>query len=509
MASVQQQNYFPRSSSDEKEEPTLFPDVHQHYGAEDPSSVETELKTSEFKAVVATLFAAVGSLCFGYCIGYSSPALLDLKNKDSSVHLDQAQGSFFASLVTLGAIIGCPLGGVIADFFGRKLTIMFSAIPFEAGWLMIRFAVSPAMLDAGRLVTGIGCGIIAVSYPVYVAEISSSKLRGALGAVHQISLTTGILLSYVVGVFYNWRDIAIGGVIMPVFIVAIMIFMKETPRWYLAHNRRSAALKSLRWLRGDHADIYNECFETERSIDMHTKMSCQEFCKPSITRPLCIGVGLMTFQQMCGAIVIVMNLASIFTRAGFTDAKLVSIGVAGVQLLVNLIACGIVDKVGRRTLLLSMAVVMAFCHFGLGTFFQLSNDDACNSTISHSGTSHSIPSCDISWLAITCIVVFYISFSLSWGPVPWIVMSEVFPLRARGIAGSIATISAFVSAFFLLWCYVYMEKAFTVAGLYWFYGGCCILSFIFVYVLVPETRGQSLEEIEASFEPSRTYEVIE
>lgn len=243
--------------------------------------------------------------------------------------------------------------------------------------------------------------------------------------------------------------------------------------------------------------------------DMHTKMSLREFFKPSITRPLVIGVGLMIFQQTCGAIVIVMNCASIFASAGFSDAKVVSISIAGVQLLVNCLASGIIDRIGRRTLLLSMAIVMAVCHFGIGTFFQLANHDTCNSTVHHDQLSHSIPECEISWLAITCLLIFTCAFSLAWGPVPWVIMSEIFPLRARSIASTIATISAFVSAFILLWCYDYMQDAMTRGGLYWFYGGFCLVSFVFVYILVPETKGQTLEQIEHSFEPSRTYAVIE
>jgi len=243
--------------------------------------------------------------------------------------------------------------------------------------------------------------------------------------------------------------------------------------------------------------------------DMHTKMSLREFFKPSIIRPLVIGVGLMIFQQTCGAIVIVMNCASIFASAGFSDAKIISISIAGVQLLVNFIASGVIDKVGRRTLLLSMAIVMAVCHFGIGTFFELANNETCNSTVHHKHLIHSIPACEISWLAITCLLIFTFAFSLAWGPVPWVVMSEIFPLRARSIAGTIATISAFTTAFVLLWCYDYMQDAMSTAGLYWFYGGFCLVSFGFVYILVPETKGQTLEEIEHSFEPPRVYTPIE
>jgi SP family facilitated glucose transporter-like MFS transporter 8 len=219
-----------------------------------------------------------------------------------------------------------------------------------------------------------------------------------------------------------------------------------------------------------------------------------------------IGVCLMTFQQTCGAIVVVMNCAEIFASAGFKDSKMVSISVAVTQFLANIVACGIMDRIGRRILLLSMALVMCFCHIGLGTFFQISTNVlvSTNYTAHHTGISHSVPAHEISWLAITCLLLFYITFSLSWCPIPWIVMSEIFPLRARGIAGSIATVSAFGCAFLLTWLFVHMQNAFTVAGVYWFYAACCFLSFIFVLIFLPETKGQSLETIETFFESRKT-----
>lgn len=245
---------------------------------------------------------------------------------------------------------------------------------------------------------------------------------------------------------------------------------------------------------------------------MNKGISCGEFCRPSITKPLFIGVCLMVFQQTCGAIVVVMNCAEIFATAGFKDSKMVSISVGVTQFLANIVACGIMDRIGRRTLLLSMALAMCACHIGLGIFFQISTNEVLpsNSTIQYTGISHSVPAHQISWLAITCILLFYITFSLAWGPVPWIIMSEIFPLRARGIAGSIATIGAFGSAFILTWLFVHMKNAFTIPGVYWFYAGCCFLSFIFVVIFLPETRGESLETIETFFDNEKTtYDEIE
>ncbi|KAJ7383683.1 Solute carrier 2 (Facilitated glucose transporter) member 8 [Desmophyllum pertusum] len=459
------------------------------------------------RTILATFIAALGPLSFGYCLGYSSSALEDLENANasSSVHLTVDQGSWFASLVTVGAVFGSPVGGWAIDKLGRKSTIMFCVVPFELGWLLISYAQNRTMLYAGRVITGLACGTISLAVPVYIAEIVAARLRGMLGSVNQLAVTVGLLLAYVVGVLCHWRWLALIGAIPPALLLILMFSMPETPRWSLGKNRRSAALKSLLWLRGPDVDIEEECFTIEATLDRHERPQLRDVLSPVIAKPLIISLGLMVFQQFCGINAVLFNAAHIFAIAGFSNGKLVTIAVGLVQFVGTAIACLLMDRVGRRILLWTTALGMCVSLLGLGVYFEIyippKDAGSASDTVSLLGSiSHSVPAKTISWLSILCIILFNLIFALAWGPVPWLVMSEIFPLRARGPASSFATMVNWTLAFVVTKTYDSMVTAFTIQGVYWFYAGCCLLGFIFVYLLMPETKGKTLEEIEALFD---------
>lgn len=211
----------------------------------------------------------------------------------------------------------------------------------------------------------------------------------------------------------------------------------------------------------------------------------------------------------------IFNAASIFAVAGFKDAKLVSISVGLIQFFGTALACLLVDRAGRRILLLIMAIGMCVTLAGLGLYFEIyippKNDSSASDAVSLVGSiSHSVEASKISWLSILCIVLFNLFFALAWGPVPWLVMSEIFPLRARGPASSIATLSNWLLAFIVTKTFDSMQEGLTVQGTYWFYSGCCLVGFVFVYLVMPETKGKTLEEIEAMFDKDgRAYQQID
>ena len=219
-------------------------------------------------------------------------------------------------------------------------------------------------------------------------------------------------------------------------------------------------------------------------------MALRDWLSPVIVKPLIISIGLMVFQQCSGINAVIFNAATIFEDAGFTDSKLVTISVGLIQFVGTGLACLIMDKAGRRILLLIMAVGMCVTLVGLGFYFEAASK--------------------ILWLSILCIVLFNLSYSVAWGPVPWLVMSEIFPLRARGPASSIATLSNWLLAFIVTKTFPTMQARLTVPGTYWFFGGWCFLGFVFVYFLLPETKGKPLEEIEALFVKTKhSYQQIE
>lgn len=217
----------------------------------------------------------------------------------------------------------------------------------------------------------------------------------------------------------------------------------------------------------------------------------------------------MVFQQFCGVNAVLFNAAHIFAEAGFKDGKLVSIAVGLVQFVGTALACLVMDKAGRRILLWTTAIGMCVSLAALGVYFEIyippEGESSASETVSLLGSiSHSVPAKKISWLSILCIVLFNLMFALAWGPVPWLVMSEIFPLRARGPASSFATLANWTLAFVVTKTYQSMVDALFIQGVYWFYAGFCLLAFIFVLVLMPETKGKTLEEIETMFDKKNT-----
>ena len=235
------------------------------------------------------------------------------------------------------------------------------------------------------------------------------------------------------------------------------------------------------------------------------KLSLPDWLSPVITKPLMISIGLMIFQQLSGITAVVFNAASIFEVAGFTDSKLVSISVGLVQFLGTSLACLVIDKTGRRVLLLTMSIAMSCTLFGLGAYFEIcipppGANSSSDVTSLLGPISHSVPASKINWLAIVCIVLFNLFFAFAWGPVPWLVMSEIFPPRARGPCSSLATFANWLAVFIVTKTYNTMQTSMSIQGTYWFFGGCSILGFIFVYMVMPETKGKTLKQIEAIFD---------
>ena len=196
-----------------------------------------------------------------------------------------------------------------------------------------------------------------------------------------------------------------------------------------------------------------------------------------------ISVGVLSLQQLCGMNAVLFNAADIFSKAGLSNPKLASFPVSIVQLVGTLMACFLVDRIGRRVLLWTNALGMATSLIGLGVYFEIYKTTEA-----------------ISWLSILTAVLFSFFFSLAWGPVPWVVMAEFIPLRARGVGTSVAALTNWVLVFVVTKTYVTLEEAFGNQGVCWFYAGWCCVAFIFVVLFLPETKGRTLEEIEFSFQ---------
>ncbi|NXW59686.1 GTR8 protein, partial [Eurystomus gularis] len=458
------------------------------------------------KLYLATFAAVLGPLSFGFVLGYSSPVTPELRKiSDPKLRLDSNQTSWFGSIVTLGAAAGGILGGYLVDKVGRKLSLMLCSIPYVFGYIVIISAQNVWMLYFGRMLTGLASGITSLVVPVYISEVSHPKVRGMLGSCVQLMVVTGILGAYIAGITLKWRWLAVLCCLPPCLMLLFMSFMPETPRFLLNWNKRSEAIASLCFLRGPHADHEWECREIEAGVQ-EEGLNLSELKNPSIYRPLLIGVALMFFQQVTGINAVMFYAETIFEDADFKDSRMASVVVGSMQVCFTAVAALIIDKTGRKVLLYVSGIIMALSTALFGLYFRIvlpnqnnsSNPDAWFMVNSASAATES----GMSWLAVVSLGLFVAGFALGWGPVPWLVISEIFPLKARGLSSGACVLTNWIMAFLVTKEFQDFTAFLTSYGTFWLFSGFCCLNVAFTAFYVPETKGQTLEQIDAYFRRS-------
>ncbi|KFO11032.1 Solute carrier family 2, facilitated glucose transporter member 8, partial [Balearica regulorum gibbericeps] len=456
------------------------------------------------KLYLATFAAVLGPLSFGFVLGYSSPVIPELRQiNDPKLRLDSSQASWFGVVVTLGAAAGGILGGYLVDKVGRKLSLMLCSIPYVFGYVVIISAQNVWMLYLGRIMTGLASGITSLVVPVYISEVSHPKVRGMLGSCVQLMVVTGILGAYIAGIILKWRWLAVLCSIPCCAMLLFMSFMPETPRFLLNQNKRSEAIASLRFLRGPHADHEWECRQIEASVQ-EEGLNLYEFKNPSIYRPLLIAVTLMFFQQVTGINAVMFYAETIFEDANFkVIGVMASVVVGSIQVCFTAVAALIIDKTGRKVLFYISGIIMALSTALFGLYFKMvlpHQNNSSNPDVWFTLNSASLGTeSGISWLAVVSLGLFVAGFALGWGPVPWLVVSEIFPLKARGISSGACVLTNWVMAFLVTKEFNDFIGFLTSYGTFWLFSAFCCLSVIFTAFYVPETKGQTLEQIEAYF----------
>jgi len=264
--------------------------------------------------IFSALCGYMGALSFGYTIGYSSPALPQMTASERIMHNNEDAASWFGSIATLGAMLGCVIGGYLVESHGRRWTLMATTAPFFFGWLAIAVGREIEFLCFGRLLTGVGCGMVCVAAPLYVTETAPRELRGTLGAGIQLSITIGILMVYCLGLVLSWRDLAIVGVAAPVVGLLLSLRVAESPRWLLSVGRRTDAVQVLHWLRGISSVGENEFCEMEKNyVETSDRVSLSEIVSRSeLKRPFMVALGVMALQQCTGINAVMFYTVSIF-----------------------------------------------------------------------------------------------------------------------------------------------------------------------------------------------------
>lgn len=435
---------------------------------------------------IVAIVASLGGLLSGYDTGVISGALLFIN--ETWVLPDTLQG-FLVSSVLIGAVIGAATNGILADIFGRKKIIMATAVIFILGSILCAFAPNVYVLILSRIFVGFAVGIVNFVVPLYLSEVSPKNLRGTLVSLYQWAITAGILFSYFINaVFaqavYNWRWMLFAGVVPGLVLFIGMCFMSDTPRWLVSKNRDDEAKKVFSKIEPDIEPEKEIAEIKETLVDNRQEKTFR--LKKWMIMPFVVGIGIM-FAQICTGInTIIYYAPTIFKTAGF-DSNLTAIyattGIGVVNFIMTIVAVFFTDRIGRKPLLYFGLTGVMLSLFALGTSFAFA----------------SVLGSSLKWVAVGSLVTYIICFAMSLGPIGWILVSEVFPLRIRGIAMSVCTVSNFAFNFFVVGSFPVLLHRIGGAWTFWIFGIVSILCIIFVYFFVPETKGISLEEIESNW----------
>lgn len=437
---------------------------------------------------VVAIVASLGGLLSGFDTGVISGALLYINETWDLT--DYIQG-FLVSSVLIGAVIGAATNGILADIFGRKKIIIATAVIFIVGSVLCGFAPNIYVLILSRILVGLAVGIVNFVVPLYLSEVSPKQLRGTLVSLYQWAITAGILFSYVINAafaqaVYSWRWMLFAGVFPGLVLLVGMMFLSDTPRWLVSKNRDEEAKKVFSKIEPD-IDAEEEIRQIKETLKPDANSSGEKFrFKKWMIMPFVVGIGIM-FAQICTGInTIIYYAPTIFKIAGF-DSNLNAIyattGIGIVNFLMTIIAIFFTDRLGRKPLLYFGLTGVMLSLLALGCAFQF----------------EAVLGANLKWVAVGSLVAYIVCFAFSLGPIGWILVSEVFPLKIRGFAMSICTVSNFAFNFFVVGSFPILINRLGGAITFWGFAAVSFLCILFVFFFVPETKGISLEQIESNW----------
>jgi len=446
--------------------------------------VKREIKTAHPKAAIVTtcILAALAGLMFGLDIGVISGASqfiqADFKISDSVVE-------WIVSSMMLGAAVGALAAGWMSASLGRKRSLIIAGVVFIGGSLFCAVAWSPAILIVARSVLGIAIGIATFTAPLYLAEVAPEKIRGAMISTYQLMITTGILIAFLSDTAFsstgNWRWM-LGIIALPgVFFLIGLFFLPDSPRWLLLRGRREDAEIVLAKLRGDEAVVRKEIADIDEQLK--TKQHGWSMFKENANfrRSVGLGVLLQAMQQFTGMNVVMYYAPRIFKEMGYdTHAQMWFTAAVGLtNVLATLIAFGLVDRLGRKPILFTGFAVMAV---GLGVV----------GTMMHLG----IHTRGEQFFTVGMLLLFIVGFAMSAGPLIWTLCSEVQPLKGRDFGIAASTFTNWGTNYIVGISFLSLMTAFGNAQTFWLYAALNAVFIVLTFLLVPETKGVTLEQIE-------------
>ncbi|MUT67219.1 sugar porter family MFS transporter [Paenibacillus sp. NEAU-GSW1] len=435
---------------------------------------------------LVSMIAALGGLLFGFDTAVVSGAIGFMQDR---FELNEVQVGWAVSSLIIGCIFGAGFSGVLSDRFGRKKVLIAAAILFIIGSLGSAIPDTFTGYIIARIIGGIGIGITSTLCPLYNAEIAPAKYRGRLVALNQFATVTGIFLVYFINsgiagwgddawdIASAWRWMFGIGVLPGVLFFILLFFVPESPRWLIKQGRSLDALNILLRIHGEEA-AKQEVLDIKQSFAQENG-SMKQLFSPGLRIALIVGVVLAVLQQVTGINAVMYYAPEIFKTMGAgTNSSLVQTILIGfVNFAFTIVAIWLIDKVGRKALLLIGSSLMTICLAVIGIAFQ---------------TGHTTGP-----LVLVFLLIYVASFAISLGPVVWVIMSEIFPNRIRGKATAIASMALWLADYIVSQSFPPMLASAGPAITFWLFGVMSLITFVFTWRVVPETKGKSLEEIES------------
>ncbi|OAY44578.1 D-xylose-proton symporter-like 2 [Manihot esculenta] len=474
-------------------------------GAEEPllNGGTSSENYSVLAAILPFLFPALGGLLYGYDIGATSCATISIESSTTSgiswYNLNSVEVGLITSGSLYGALIGSVLAFNIADFLGRRRELILAALLYLVGAFVTALAPDLVIMVIGRFIFGIGIGLAMHAAPMYIAETAPSKIRGQLISLKEFFIVLGMVAGYGIGSLLvdtvaGWRYMYGASTPLAVVMGIGMWWLPPSPRWILLcaiqgkgnmQDLKETAVRCLCRLRGeaigDTAPTQVEEILSELTfVGEEKEASLGEMFRGKCLKALTIGAGLVLFQQITGQPSVLYYAASIFQSAGFSaasDATRVSILLGFFKLIMTGTAVLAVDRLGRRPLLLGGVSGMIISLFLLGSYYLFLD----NAPV----------------VAVVALLLYVGCYQLSFGPIGWLMISEVFPLRLRGRGLSIAVLVNFGANALVTFAFSPLKALLGAGVLFYAFGVIAVLSLVFIFFIIPETKGLTLEEIEA------------
>ncbi|XP_028178065.1 facilitated trehalose transporter Tret1-like [Ostrinia furnacalis] len=444
----------------------------------------------KWRQYLAASLASYGSLCTGMSMGWTSPVLPQLRGPNSPLATPPTlqEESWIGSLLVLGGLFGPVITVLLSKYIGRRWLIMGSNVPLLLGWLLAGVASELATLYAARLLWGCATGMQFATIPIYIGEIAEDKIRGSLSALFLLFINVGFLLAYAIGPFTSYWGLTAAGGILSLFYVPFTYFIPESPFFLVLNGRSEEASEVLQKLRGTSKEAVLPELEGLQAV------VAREFKEEPRIKDLWATRGNVKALGICVFLAMLLQLSGIDVLLFYMEELLVKVGASitpsdgtiimgVVQVVTSCITPLVVDRLGRKLLMWTTSLGLTIFLTLIGVYALLDS-------------YYKVDMTSVAFLPLLCLIVYMILFTLGVGPVPWILVAEMFPVKTKCLASGICSFMCWLAGF--IWTRFFRDVAasYGIYTAFWILAVCCGIGFVFSATLLPETKGKTFDEIQ-------------